>query len=511
MSTYFDETPKRLDGGDPRSATFNLHQNKGIAIYGGFAGTETTRSQRNWTAHPTILSGDLSGNDGPNFSNNGENNYHVLTISYTEGLIIVDGFTISGGNANNPADCSGDARRCHDYGGGITNVNMANPTLTNLLIQNNYASYSGGGMFNFCDSHPSLTNVTFNNNQTGYAGGGLANSGHPTDPNCKTNNPTLTNVAFYENMAQSGGGMYNRLSNATLKNALFSGNKATVFHGGGLMNDKDSHTTLTNATFSNNSAADLGGGINNEDDGSSTLTNSILWNNSDNTGSSQQGQISNVKDGSATVSYSLVQGTLYPGPGNLNSNPLFLDADGPDNIVGTTDDDLRLGPNSPAIDKGNAAACPTSDLRGVARPQGAGCDMGAYEVNYSLQVSLISNPFPVLTTTTRITYTISLWVVGDIPLTGVSLTAQIPNQTTFISASDGGLHTNGQITWSGLSLSAGATLNRTFVVSVTSTLNEGDLLVNTLTATSTEGVNLSPTQIPTIVNPKFIYLPLILR
>ena len=587
--TYIPTKPS--DGGDPRSATFRFDRNQGIAIYGGFAGTETTRSQRDWVAHPTILSGDLAGNDGPNFANNGENSYHVLNISYTEGPVIIDGFTIRGGNANKGEDCSnlGGAHRCHSNGGGINNVNMASPTLANLIIQDNYALREGGGMYNFCDSNPSLKNITFSGNQAGVAGGGLTDVGHPTDPNCPpsqltltdvvfegnsaqfgggmvsnrskptlTNvtfssntassvggamyntddslatlnnvtfngnmaniyggaiyntddsDPTLNNVIFSGNRASSGGGIFNEGSNPILTNALFSGNRATAAEGGAMRN-LDSDITLKNATFSGNTAI-VGGGIYNSGDSHLEIHNSILWGNSGGN-TDQEAQLFMAPDvnNQATVSYSLIQGGVYAGTGNVSTDPLFLDVDGPDNIVGTTDDDLRLGLNSPAIDKGNAAACPTADLRGVARPQGAGCDMGAYEANYSLQVSLISDPFPVLTTTTRITYTISLRVAGDIPLTGVQLTTQIPSQTTFVSASDGGTHSNGQITWSGLSLPAGSTLSRTFVVSVTSTLNEGDLLVNTLAATSTQGLNLPPTQIPTIVNPKLVYLPLILK
>ena len=40
---------------------------------------------------------------------------------------------------------------------------------------------------------------------------------------------------------------------------------------------------------------------------------------------------------------------------------------------------LALLPGSPAIDAGDNAACPATDQRGVTRPQGAACDIGAYE------------------------------------------------------------------------------------------------------------------------------------
>jgi hypothetical protein len=64
--------------GTDRSATFQLQS--GVALYGGFAGTETARSQRNPTVNITILSGDLNGDD-VGFTNNAENVYHVVTCA----------------------------------------------------------------------------------------------------------------------------------------------------------------------------------------------------------------------------------------------------------------------------------------------------------------------------------------------------------------------------------------------------------------------------------------------
>jgi hypothetical protein len=68
-----------------------------------------------------------------------------------------------------------------------------------------------------------------------------------------------------------------------------------------------------------------------------------------------------------------------------NTDPQFVDADGADNIAGTPDDNLRLGFDSPAIDKGTDSGCPTTDLDNLLRPADgdgngiATCDMGAFE------------------------------------------------------------------------------------------------------------------------------------
>lgn len=93
---------------------------------------------------------------------------------------------------------------------------------------------------------------------------------------------------------------------------------------------------LTNCTFSGNSATTYGGGMANL--GSSPmLTNCILWDNS----APEGGEIYNDGTSTPTVTYCDVQGG-YIGGGNIDSDPLFVDADGSDNIVGTPDDDLHL-------------------------------------------------------------------------------------------------------------------------------------------------------------------------
>jgi len=123
----------------------------------------------------------------------------------------------------------------------------------------------------------------------------------------------------------------------------------------------------------------------------STLTNVIMWGNT----ASSSAEISH-SDGTLTVTYSNIQGG-YPGTGNINANPLFVDADGPDNIVGTLDDNLRLQSGSPSIDTGNNAAVPTgvtTDLEGKPRIQNGTVDMGAYEYDTPPTVVSITRADP---------------------------------------------------------------------------------------------------------------------
>ena len=98
---------------DARSRSFLLKG--GVSVLGGFAGTETQLAQRDVESNPTVLSGDFSGNDSatwpPVVGNDGnvgsgdftrsENAYHVVGALSQTTAPILDGFTITGGNANN--------------------------------------------------------------------------------------------------------------------------------------------------------------------------------------------------------------------------------------------------------------------------------------------------------------------------------------------------------------------------------------------------------------------------
>jgi len=107
-----------------RTATFTLKN--GVALYGGFAGTETARDQRNWTTNKTILSGDIDKNDINTDGNyiaetwndiQGENAYHVVTGSGTNSTAVLDGFIITAGKADGgyPPDVHGGGMYCGYY------------------------------------------------------------------------------------------------------------------------------------------------------------------------------------------------------------------------------------------------------------------------------------------------------------------------------------------------------------------------------------------------------------
>jgi predicted outer membrane repeat protein len=186
-------------------------------------------------------------------------------------------------------------------------------------------------------------------------------------------NATLTNVTFNLNSADQGGGMYIFASSPTLTNVTFSANFGD--YGGGLMNFAG-NPLLTNVTFSNNSASS-GGAIYNTNGGNPTLKNIILAN-TINGGDCAN----NASSLNAASSHNLVEDSLNAcGLTNGVNNNIV----GQDPNLGTLADNGGFGQThallhgSVAINTGTNTGCPATDQRGASRPQGAGCDIGAYE------------------------------------------------------------------------------------------------------------------------------------
>ncbi|MGB2984458.1 MAG: right-handed parallel beta-helix repeat-containing protein, partial [Phycisphaerae bacterium] len=421
-------------GGD-REATFRLIN--GVGLYGGFAGWETSRDQRDWTLNETTLSGDLNGDDIaltdptnlPDEATRAENSYHVVAAWGTDATAVLDGFTITGGNADGLSpeerngggmynyngsptvtNCTFSGNSARWGGGGMDNGYYSSPTLTNCTFSGNSAlggggmcgtatlencTFSGnsatygGGMYNWGASSPMVTNCTFSGNSAVCGGGMYTQTATLTNCTftgnaasifgggmCNNGSPTLANCTFSGNSATYGGGMCNRYGDTTLANCTFSHNSAD-FAGGGMCSF--GWSTLAHCTFSHNSAGYAGGGMYKHYSGSRTVTNCILWGNT---------RASGVRDESAQISvisevtYSCIEGWGGAGTGNIGRDPFFVDADGPDDIPGTEDDDLRLTACSPCNDSGDNAAVPddvTTDLDGNPRIHNGIVDMGAYE------------------------------------------------------------------------------------------------------------------------------------
>ncbi len=184
---------------------------------------------------------------------------------------------------------------------------------------------------------------------------------------------TLDRCAFTGN-ATARMAMENVNSDLVITNSTFSGNTSGGAESAA-MHNLGSSPTIINCTFSRNDSVAAADSVSSAGGSVPTLTNCILWNGG---APDANGQI----DGPANVTYSCVEGG-WAGMGNMDADPRFMDADGPDNTPGTQDDDLRLMSTSPAIDAGNDEALPagiTADMGGGPRIQQCEIDMGAYEV-----------------------------------------------------------------------------------------------------------------------------------
>lgn len=163
-----------------REATFHLKSK--VEIYGGFPASGGEWSEREWETHVTLLSGDIG-----IIGNYDDNSYHIVDGSGVDNTAILDGFTISGGNANGNSP--------NNNGGGIYSIG-GNLLLRNVIIENNTASSMGGGMFNYSESNPTLENVKVRNNFA-EGGGGMYNG--------DSSSPNLSSVQFSNNSASNGG------------------------------------------------------------------------------------------------------------------------------------------------------------------------------------------------------------------------------------------------------------------------------------------------------------------
>jgi len=341
--------------GGPREATFQLID--GVALRGGYAGLAgADPHQRDIALYETILSGDLNGDD--DLTGRSDNCYHVVTGSGTGADAVLDGFTITAGHAD-----QGDWP--NSAGAGLFCVE-GGPSVMACTLTGNTAAWSGAGAFHRC-GEPAFTSCRFIGNVAGGNGGGLYS---------EYGNAVLVGCFFLGNAAGCGGGACGWSGTGLLANCLFSGNKA-LLRGGALLDA--GCLTLINCTVSGNTAGE-GAGLLVADD--TSVANCVFWGNTDHDGTDESAQLDGPS-GTLAIEYTCVQGWTgqLGGVGNIGQDPLFGDPDGPDNVVGTVDDDLHLESGSPCVNAGSdyAVGPARTDLEGNPRVRQCRVDMGACE------------------------------------------------------------------------------------------------------------------------------------
>ena len=208
----------------------------GVKLYGGFEGNETSLDQRDYENHPTYLSGDIDG-DGSNVNNS----YTIVFTKQVNAETEIDGFIITGGNADF-ADALG------------------NPA-------NSGAGFFNDGALSGSSSHPIIRNCKFINNQAwGFAGAfyndaSFSGNASPTLINCYFENNTALNAAgaFYNTS------IFNGIANPRLENCHFENNHSINGQGGALLNraseNGECNPAIINCNFISNSAGETGGAV----------------------------------------------------------------------------------------------------------------------------------------------------------------------------------------------------------------------------------------------------------
>jgi len=284
---------------------------EGVQVYGGFEGTETALSQRNWELNPTYLSGNIDQVDSIR-----TNSYSVI---YTNGVsenTIVDGLIITEGIADSVALGYGSIfnsgagwfnkgsdnsersnptiRNCKfvdneslGYGGAIVNDGSLGgstaPIFENCVFDNNY-SYAGGGAIcnrgnNGGNTAPIIRNCVFTNNEAEKDGGAILSLGSDNGM-CST---TISNSFFEYNTSQAHGGAVNNFArqgtaNGSITNCIFQfnfGNIGAGVYNNGALNGINT-TSISDCTFQFNMAGSAGGALYNQGDENGSCNPSIM-------------------------------------------------------------------------------------------------------------------------------------------------------------------------------------------------------------------------------------------
>ncbi len=379
----------------------------GVALLGGFAGSETSRNQCTGLFAETILDGDLSGNDGPEFTNYTDNAYHVVVaMDILDSATVLDGFKIRGGYAGGTAiydqraggmyviravpnikNCifaenwaiSGPAGE----GGGLHIVSSGQTIVDSCFFTGNRAS-KGGGLYIRFDSTPIIRNCLFEGNTSGNGAGAVSFVSYPQFIDCRFRNNSATvygggvmvsggsvmleDCGFTSNSADQGGGLWTNGYSVFLQRCQFESNRAGAY-GGGVMQyciNCTSDITMVNCLLHNNTPEafmnfDLKPEspptrligctfVSNEQgfwNGNSfpvQLVNSIFWNNGD---YQESAQIGGFGAPAISVSHCNVQGWTGALGGDANSglDPQFREP-------GL--DAYHLSQSSPCIDVGDS-------------------------------------------------------------------------------------------------------------------------------------------------------------
>ena len=229
--TYYPTT------GTVRAESFDLCDN--LELYGGFDGTETMRSERDFVTNITILSGDIQQNGSAY-----DRSYNVITAISAGGNAVLDGFTISDGAANGTSGVNSEGGGLHvgnfaltigscvfdgnigKRGGAIYFENSVNSVIQDTEIKNGSASVRGGAIYFTSTSTVEISNSMIDGLSAGDGGGlWIENSSDVTLTNSTISNCEATGT---------GGGIYAFNSTLDINTNSEINTNSAIFYGGGV-------------------------------------------------------------------------------------------------------------------------------------------------------------------------------------------------------------------------------------------------------------------------------------
>lgn len=252
----------------------------------------------------------------------------------------------------------------HSTHGGALSVTNGTANGSSIWIEGNWANFGGGihmagGVLNLIDAALVGNGYNTTGTQETIDGGGLGVDGGTT---------ILTDMTISGDYAYSGGGMELVSGSTALTNVTINGN--TSAYSGGIYQVGGS-IALNNVTITGNEALNFAAGFANLN-GTTTLNNTLLAGNIN-----PVHGLSNCYKPITSSSFSLSDDASCGFGGNSDNANLPL---GPLANHGGFSQTQLLLPGNVGIDGGTDAGCPLTDQRGVTRPQGPACDVGAVEM-----------------------------------------------------------------------------------------------------------------------------------
>jgi len=368
--------------GNDRDATFQLRS--GVAVYGGFAGTETRLEERDVQRNVTTLSGVIDTQGAAT-----DHCYHVVTGADNT---LLDGFLITGGDAREggPGMSGPPGGRPPGGFGGEPPLGRRGPpgqgpihTTPDAILAGSHRGF-GGGMLNF-QCAPTVRNCTFQGNQAGKGGAvyNMISRSFPPPRDAEPTGPLFVDCRFLDNQARGrggavandlgtsptfrgctwlrnvcedkGGAVYNDFGcSPTLVNCLLAENRAVS--AAAIGNDGGSSPRIIHCTLSRNVAAEEGAALYQGTGPANCplVVGCILW---DNRCENGLAEVFNWHDNDPQFTACCVQGG-YPGAGNVAVDPGFVDP---------AKGDYRLREDSPCRAMGYTAAT-SEELPAPVRP-----------------------------------------------------------------------------------------------------------------------------------------------